>query len=828
MKNRELEYPLTRTELWEIIIDDEQNANRILKADARLLQNEITSILQPENNLEDPKNSTPIEFTEEIFDGLYDPTLPTIVLTIGASFTGEGIVGVAEVNAENRKANIIYISLSINTGHYETGNDDKRHLIANYGCIIDKKGRTYYGEFPRAIRADLVVTSENNFLQSLENNGITTLQSTDALQAGQDKSMLEKISGTSTLRLAKRFTVDELRNRTTSSSGIVIKPVHGLQGIGVMLYENTDNDISRAYDYYTYLTSRNIETVIEERIEMLPARDPHTKKDVSWNIRTVISNGEHIGSYVRVGSINEPVNIARGAHAQSLDVFLSTYLSTDNSQQLNETIHDAIASVQAVLTNGIYGIDLTLDSEGRVCCFEINTGYVGGLQNIIQFENDDEKKLAYGENIVGSWTTSIEVSSDDRPRPYVALTLGEVTLRSLLITLQRCNIKTNIAFLEPQEISDRESNTDEIYGFLHYITLLREVSGVLPTELEEVGRQNLYCRYPVISSRYMPHFLTASAQTAHEQLACLSELTPHLQGDIFVSRAWLALVTHQINLRALGPLITAHVEPLTRDQTLHELAYYCRGLVRATFPDDQFTEAQLHGLSYLYYSYFTDKHLSLDVYTQEVESSTSDITKRQIVLVTLFLAINTGDYALALKLYREYGKVQNKADNADSLIQNLMSFPEFQSVEDRLFFIELLSQGDDALLGIYEYIQLFHKCHKEDVEAINVLHLDTLRQILVDSLFYGEGTDEEKIWMEQYINNLIHNKNALPIRTNSIDNDTFIIATIISYLVQGNYEAADSTVKEHYGNSPFSKHIQHTTQHFESLRHVTNSLQKDA
>jgi len=148
---------------------------------------------------------------------------------------------------------------------------------------------------------------------------------------------------------------------------VVIKPVSGGQGEGVVFHNITDFD-----GFHAVVGSMDKQYVVEERV-----RPPGLVLDGllhDWNFRIVVIEGVVTNYYVRASAQEGPVNISTGA-------FLLPWRSAkryidSKKKPSKKDIEQFGLKVGQVFPEGVLGIDAILDERGELQLIEVNSGHV--------------------------------------------------------------------------------------------------------------------------------------------------------------------------------------------------------------------------------------------------------------------------------------------------------------------------------------------------------------------------------------------------------------------------------------------------------------------
>lgn len=352
-------------------------------------------------------SSAPI--TQEIFNTLFKPGVPTIAVDIDASFGGRELIGIA---AQDRSdVNVVYIANGVPFGHVAETTDGAHRLEVTRGVFLDHEGTAFYGDFPRPLQANLIETVEPQLLGVCKQAAVPTVNHPDIIAACKDKESLPDIVQFSNVKAPIRYQPEELW-ASAPDAEYVIKPGNRSQGAGVRMFEGIGTK-DKALQYFSFLSSNGYEPVIENRIRSFPLTDPQTGQRLDWNVRALIANGNHIGMYIRADSWGKPVNKSLGAQSISVEALHEYGVDPPTAARLVGTLAEASKEIASQLPAGMAGLDLVVDESLATHMFETNIGVTGGLQTLALKAQTRQQKLANSHCLLDIWLADIPA-----PEPY--------------------------------------------------------------------------------------------------------------------------------------------------------------------------------------------------------------------------------------------------------------------------------------------------------------------------------------------------------------------------------------------------------------------------
>ncbi len=345
---------------------------------------------------QEEREAVPLD--EDVFRMFYDPAAPTIAVDYGTSFVGNELLGLAALESDIR-ANIIFINGAANHAEMIPDEDGETATLSiRAGAMVLPDGTIAYGVLPEAVSADALETTDNGLLRQCEAHDIAIFHHPDEAAELEDKSKVETLIAGSGVRIPDRISAVEFMASDTAGN-IVIKPAKLSQGSGIIITgDHADNAHAKAV--FKFLESRGYQPIVEARIKSFPMFDPDSGKRLDWNVRAVISNGQLVDMYFRVGTWGEPVNKSKAARAVSVEDIVPYFRDPAVSQQVIQALREAGANVARAIPISILNIDLTVNEALSACLFELNSGRGGGVQTIAELSAGYDNKLHIARHIL--------------------------------------------------------------------------------------------------------------------------------------------------------------------------------------------------------------------------------------------------------------------------------------------------------------------------------------------------------------------------------------------------------------------------------------------
>lgn len=459
------------------------------------MQGELELILNIPN-LNDPEVLTP-----ETFEQCYDPELQTVAVDAHNSYSFCESAGFATHHLREKPVNIVYFAGPDN-GLEVTD----QGVVARDGIFFLADGRTAYGRFPEPISVSMIDSTDRDVLEQCSDGGALTALSPGDYDTIMDKRNLHELVEGLGVQPPKRLTVEDL---STPNAHVVIKPSRDAQGTGILMSDGKSSPelLRRAYDF---LLKSGYDPIIEEQIQMVPLRDPETGRDLDWNARVIISNGKFVDMYIRADEPGSPVNKSTGSKVVMTED-LSKYTSCESTaDEILTKLRNATDSVASRLNEGFLGLDLTVDADGRVRIFEINAGYVGGLQTIAG-QNGRERGVQNAGVILESYADRL--SSGEPPRQAIRRNLGSVAVSRSTLAFAALKTNKSLPRYNPEdEKTDSRPRLDRHNDFLILDEARRKARYTLNPDLERTLTQKMVEEYPLELRGHLSALISQSSQ----------------------------------------------------------------------------------------------------------------------------------------------------------------------------------------------------------------------------------------------------------------------------------------------------------------------------
>ncbi len=163
---------------------------------------------------------------------------------------------------------------------------------------------------------------------------------------------------------------------------VVVKPALGERGDGVLMIDPSQQsaDEMRARVQKTYVTENTL--LVEPWLQSRPLYHPQTGIRQDWNIRAVVMGGRLAGAYARVAPYGAPINIAKGAQAESLEHVLDRCeVSPAGRKLLKRRLETLSKSLYDAVPANCMGIDVIVSDDLQPHIIELNGERSGGLNN---------------------------------------------------------------------------------------------------------------------------------------------------------------------------------------------------------------------------------------------------------------------------------------------------------------------------------------------------------------------------------------------------------------------------------------------------------------
>lgn len=174
-----------------------------------------------------------------------------------------------------------------------------------------------------------------------------------------------------------------------SGEAVVIKPVLGERGQGVLMVDPAELPADEVFRRLRHTYVQDEQLVVEPWVRSRELRSPETSVRQDWNIRALIMGGTLVGGYARIGAMGTPINMAKGARAESLPSVLERCgLSDYQSQLVYGSLHELAERLHSVLPAACMGVDIIIDEQLQPTLIEVNGERSGGLKNTITAGRD--------------------------------------------------------------------------------------------------------------------------------------------------------------------------------------------------------------------------------------------------------------------------------------------------------------------------------------------------------------------------------------------------------------------------------------------------------
>lgn len=458
--------------------EGEEGSERLLQTTAHDMQHLLGNYL----DIDVPESSVPL--SADVLQMAYDPMRPTLAIDALNSFAGAELLGYAAHTIRSFQPNLIYFAGPDHGLERTSGG-----TVLHHGLLVLPDGAVSYGAFDEPLIVDAVETCDETLLDACHAAGIPTMLDPQLYARCSDKRRLPEILSGLSLRSPRRLRLEEA---LSSDDPVVIKPARDAQGKGVFLGDRHTAK-ERLRDIFAFLDEGGYEPIIEERISSYPLRDPLSGGRLDWNVRAVICDGHFVDMYARIDAWGRPVSKSLGAHVIDA-VRLADYTDPETARQLRRTLQEAAQQLGSRLDRGVFGADLTVIENGEAVLFEVNAGYVGGLQTLTRLAGPAER-LKSAQEVVRRWGYRLNA---EKQKTYIAMPAGKLAVSALTYAyaLEKINLPVPVDLLKENftdnysakyaaycHLLEAHAKAQQTYDTGEATRLERELIGRYPLEL---------------------------------------------------------------------------------------------------------------------------------------------------------------------------------------------------------------------------------------------------------------------------------------------------------------------------------------------------------